>query len=187
MLPPTLKKPETEAEDLVSAVMCPQCTLFSFNHHNSPNSFQGFFLKPSSFQPPRSCHAAWSAKWPQCFVLKNGTSLSVLTGSVSGSALILKQMLFNATLSPYRVSQHLCHLSGWAIYLYPGTDLFRTAHKQLWDPLGKKAVKSKYRIFAILQLLNQTASIYAHLLRWRPAYYQISPLPLSNPTIKKQL
>lgn len=51
-MPPALKKPETEAEDLVSAVMCPRCTLFSFSHHNSPNSLQGFFLK--AFQLPAS-------------------------------------------------------------------------------------------------------------------------------------
>lgn len=57
------------AEDLVSAVMCPQCTLFSFNHHNSPNSFQGFFLK--AFQLPAS--QVLSALLPCCTICQMTT------------------------------------------------------------------------------------------------------------------
>lgn len=180
------------ATDTVSALKCHGCTLYSFNHPSSPYCMQGFLLK--AFQLPGLPGPAGPAATPHnlknehFFFLFTRTEQALLSpGAQSHSAvktretgLILRHTLRSVMHSPYRVNWTIVSFVRLSILLVSIHRSIRTAHKELQDSLGRKAMISKYITFTVLELLNWTASVYTHLLRWRSTYYQISPLPLSN-------
>lgn len=179
---------------MVSALKCHGCTLRSCNRPSSPYCMQGFLLK--AFQLPGLPGPAGPAAMPHnlknehffVVVHKNGTSSSLSRGSNSlgSKGLILRHTLRSVMRSPYRVNWMIVSFVRLSILRVSIHRSIRTTHKELQDSLGRKAMISKYITFTVLEF-NWAASVYTYLLRWRSTYYQISPLPLSNPPIKKQL
>lgn len=159
------------AADLISALMCPWWTLLGFNHHNSPNSLQGFFSKslaacslPGPVSPPAMQH---NLPNDHRVLFPRMEQVLLCRGAQSQNQAWYSDICSYMQCSAPAVSANNCVIWKTEHFTCIQDQIFiRTAHKQLQDPLGRKAVIGKYGIFTALQLLNQRASIYAHLLRF---------------------